>query len=106
MSTDNKKKAPAHMAPAESGAVSDSKKKKRKRKKAGPVRKTLTVIGTVILSLILIAVISVSIIAAAGAAVDYLRENEHSERLEPYRSVFFEQYDAFVNEEESFFDGE
>ena len=65
LSTDNKKKVPAHMASAESGAVSDSKKKKRKKKKAGPVRKTLTVIGTVILSLILIAVISVSIIAAA-----------------------------------------
>ena len=45
-------------------------------------------------------------LAAAGAAVEYLRENEHSERLEPYRSVFFEQYEAFVNEEESFFESE
>ncbi len=40
-------------------------KKKKRKKKAGPVRKTLTVIGTVILSLIMIAVVSVSIIAAA-----------------------------------------
>lgn len=42
-----------------------SKKKRRRKKKAGPVKKTLTIIGTVILSLILIAAISVSIIAAA-----------------------------------------
>lgn len=45
-------------------------------------------------------------LAAAGAAAEYLRQNEHSERLEPYRSVFFEQYEAFVNEEESFFESE
>lgn len=53
-----------------------SKKKKRKRKKVGPVRKTLTVIGTVLLSLILIVVISVSIIAAALTVyVMQFREN-------------------------------
>lgn len=53
-----------------------SAKKKRRRKKAGPVRKTLTVIGTVLLSLILIVVISVSIIAAALTVyVMQFREN-------------------------------
>lgn len=55
---------------------SAAKKKKRRRKKAGPVRKTLTVIGTVLLSLILVAVISVSIIAAALTVyVMQFREN-------------------------------
>lgn len=50
--------------------------KRKKKKKAGPVKKTLTVIGTVILSLILIAVITVSIIAAALTVyVMQFREN-------------------------------
>lgn len=53
-----------------------NKKKKRRRKKAGPIRKTFTVIGVVILSLILVAVISVSIIAAALTVyVMQFREN-------------------------------
>ncbi|MBQ5332837.1 MAG: penicillin-binding protein, partial [Oscillospiraceae bacterium] len=64
MSSENKKKNTAETAPAHM-ASTDNKKKKRKKKKAGPVRKTFVVIGTVLLSLILIAVISVSIIAAA-----------------------------------------
>lgn len=55
---------------------SGQKKKKRRRKKAGPIRKTFTVIGAVILSLVLIAVISVSIIAAALTVyVMQFREN-------------------------------
>ena len=53
-----------------------NKKKRRKKKKAGPIRKTFTVIGTVLLSLILIVVITVSIIAAALTVyVMQFREN-------------------------------
>ena len=64
--------APKHMAEA----ASAPKKKKRKKKKAGPVKKTFTVIGTVLLTLILIVVISVSIIAAALTVyVMQFREN-------------------------------
>ena len=64
--------APKHMAEA----APAPKKKKRKKKKAGPVKKTFTVIGTVLLTLILIVVISVSIIAAALTVyVMQFREN-------------------------------
>ncbi|MDD6990435.1 MAG: hypothetical protein PUI48_01255 [Oscillospiraceae bacterium] len=45
-------------------------------------------------------------LAAAGKTAEYLSENEHSERLAAQRNVFFEQYDAFVHDEQSFFDGE
>ena len=64
MSSEDKKKKTAP-SPEKKTEGKDAKKKKRKKKKAGPIRKTFTVIGTVLLSLILIAVISVSIIAAA-----------------------------------------
>lgn len=64
MSSEDKKKKTAP-SPEKKSEGKDAKKKKRKKKKAGPIRKTFTVIGTVLLSLILIAVISVSIIAAA-----------------------------------------
>lgn len=45
-------------------------------------------------------------LTAAGAAAAYLMENEHSERLAAQRNLFFEQYDAFVHDEQSFFEGE
>ena len=41
------------------------KKKKRKKRKVNPIKRTLAVIGTTILSLVLIVVITGSIIAAA-----------------------------------------
>ncbi len=61
--SDKKKNTAAHVA-ADSKASAQPKKKRKKRKKAGPIRKTLTVIGTVLLSLILVCVITCSIIAA------------------------------------------
>ncbi|MCC8043810.1 MAG: penicillin-binding protein [Oscillospiraceae bacterium] len=61
--SDKKKNTAAHVA-ADSKASAQPKKKRKKRKKAGPIRKTLTVIGTVLLSLILVCIITCSIIAA------------------------------------------
>lgn len=75
-SKDKKNVKDEEQLPVKNKTSSSAKKKKKRRKKAGPVRKTLTVIGTVILSLILIAVISVSIIAAALTVyVMQFREN-------------------------------
>lgn len=66
-SEDKNRKTAAHAADSSAPKKSDAakKKKRRKKKKISPIRKTFTVIGTVILSLILILVITCSIIAAA-----------------------------------------
>ncbi|MBQ5332838.1 MAG: hypothetical protein J6K92_06225 [Oscillospiraceae bacterium] len=45
-------------------------------------------------------------LAAANAAALYLADNENSPRLESHKKLFFEQLDAFIREEQSYFDGE
>ncbi|MCM1525559.1 MAG: transglycosylase domain-containing protein [Ruminococcus sp.] len=102
----NNKKYPAqeeigaHAKPAGKG-----RKKKRGRKKAGPIRKTFTVIGTVLLSLILVAVISVSIVAAALTVyVMQFRENTpidiDLDSLDLAYTTFIYGYDSEGNEVE------
>ncbi len=81
------------------------KKKKRRKKKAGPVKKTFTIIGTVLLTLILIAVISVSIIAAALTVyVMQFRENTpidiDLDSLDLAYTTFIYAYDDEGNEVE------
>lgn len=45
-------------------------------------------------------------LAAASAAAEYLADNENSPRLESHKKLFFEQLDAFMHDEQSYFDGE
>ncbi len=67
MSTANekKKKTASHSADTTDKSNIKKKKKKRKKKKSNPIQKTFAVIGTVILSLILVCIITCSIIAAS-----------------------------------------
>lgn len=89
-----------------SGEAGTAKKKKRKKKKKpGPVKKTFTVIGAVVLSLTLIAVISVSIIAAALTVyVMQFRENTpidiDLDSLNLAYTTFIYGYDEYGNEVE------
>ncbi|MGN1136010.1 MAG: transglycosylase domain-containing protein [Oscillospiraceae bacterium] len=104
----NRPKGGAHFAeePLPKKKTSASpKKKKRKKKKSNPIKKTFTVIGTVILSLILILVISCSIIAAA-LTVYVMQFREHAvidislDSLDLAYTTFIYGYDSEGNEVE------
>ncbi|MGN0665311.1 MAG: transglycosylase domain-containing protein [Huintestinicola sp.] len=88
-----------------SSANASGKKKKKRKKKANPIKKTFAVIGTVILSLILILVISCSIIAAA-LTVYVMQFREHAvidislDNLDLAYTTFIYGYDKDGNQVE------
>lgn len=81
------------------------KKKHKKKKKSNPIKKTFTVIGSVVLSLILVSVISISIIATALTVyVMQFREKTpidiDLENLDLAYTTFIYGYDEYGNEVE------